>query len=132
MKPSSQRARAVAAHSGSAQRTVDRIFTLPAELGPVLVNLISEPDRDIRLNTAKLLSLMGELNSAEKLLEQHKAEQDDEVRTEEFVALGVACSYAFLPNSGIKIPVVIKKQTLELACEYLGQLIRERPRKVLK
>ena len=94
---------------------------LPAELGPILVDLISDRHRDVRLKTARLLSLMGELNSAEKLLEQHKVEQDEEVKMELFVALGGACYYAFLPGSGINIAPEIRKQTLELASEYLSE-----------
>jgi hypothetical protein len=43
---------------------------LPAELGPVLVKLVSSDNRDVRLATAKLLSLTGELSSAERLAEQ--------------------------------------------------------------
>jgi len=94
---------------------------LPAELGPILVNLISDQDRDVRLKTAKLLSLMGELNSAEKLAEQLEIEQYDDVRMRLFVALGVACSYAFLPDSGIEIPPEIRRQTLKWAAEYLSE-----------
>lgn len=91
------------------------------ELGPILLGLISDQDRNIRLKTAKLLSLMGELNSAEKLLVQLKVEQDDEVKMELFVALGGACYYAFLPGSGINIGPEVKKQTLELASVYLSE-----------
>jgi len=94
---------------------------LPVELGPILVNLVSDQDRNVRLKTAKLISLMGELNSAEKLLEQLKTEQDNEVKMELFVALGGACYYAFLPNSGIKIPKETRKQTLEWAVKYLAE-----------
>jgi HEAT repeat protein len=94
---------------------------LPAELGPILVNLISDPDRDVRLKTAKLLSLMGELNSAERLLEQIQVEQNDQIKAEMFLSLGWACYYASLPNSEIKIPDQIRKKTLELATEYLLQ-----------
>ena len=94
---------------------------LPAELGPILVSLVSDRSRGVRLRTASLLSLMGELDSAQRLLEQLKIEKDDEVKTELFVALGGACYYAFLPNSGIKIPPEIRKQTLELAAEYLSE-----------
>ena len=103
---------------------------LPTKLlGHILVNLIFDQDRDVRLKTAKLLSLMGELNSAEKLLEQHKTEQYDDVRTEIFVALGAACSYAFLPDSPVKISPEIRKQTLELASEYLAE---QEPKKAQK
>jgi len=94
---------------------------LPAELGAILVKLISDEDRDVRLGAAKLLSLMGELNSAERLLEQLRVEQDDEVRTEMFVALGGACQYAFKPNSGIQLSPEIRRQTLELAGAYLRE-----------
>jgi HEAT repeat protein len=92
---------------------------LPSEIGPILVGLVSDQNRDIKLKTAKLLSLMGELNSAKNLLEQLKIEPDDEVRTELFVALGWACYYAFLPDSGIEIAPEIRKQTLEEAAKYL-------------
>ena len=93
---------------------------LPVELGPVLVSLVSDQNRKVRLKTAKLLSLMGGVNSAEKLLQQIEIEQDDEVKMELFVALGVACHYAFSPNSGIKIREEIRKESLEFAAEYLS------------
>ena len=53
---------------------------IPPELGPILVDLISDPDREVRLKTAKLLSMMVELDCAEKLLGQIKIE---DVRREE-------------------------------------------------
>lgn len=94
---------------------------LPAELGPILVGLISEKDRDVRLKTANLLSLMGHLNSAEELLEQLKIEEDDQVRMELFVALGVACHYALLPDSDVRVPPEIRKSTLKWAEKYLAE-----------
>lgn len=102
---------------------------LPPEIEPILIGLVSDQNRDIRLKTAKLLSLMGELNSAQSLLEQLKIEPDDEVRTELFVALGWACYYAFLPNSGIEIPPEIRKQTLEEAAKYLVDADAQKARK---
>ncbi len=99
---------------------------LPAELGPILVGLISDEDRSVRLKTAKLLSWMEELNSSEKLLEQLKTEQDDEVKMELFIALGRACYYAFLPTSGFNVPKEIRNQTLEWAAKYLSE---EEPKK---
>lgn len=92
---------------------------LPAELEPILVNLISDADRNVRLRTAKLLSLMVEVDSSQRLANQLKVEKDDEVKMELFVALGGACHYAYLPDSGIKISGEIRKQTLKLAGEYL-------------
>jgi len=94
---------------------------LPAELGPVLVNMISDPDREIRLKTAKLLSLTGELSSAERLLEQLKVERDKQVRLELFVALGGACHYALLPTSGVKLGPEIRDETLQWAGKYLEE-----------
>ncbi|MCJ7728341.1 MAG: HEAT repeat domain-containing protein, partial [Sedimentisphaerales bacterium] len=73
---------------------------LPAEVGPVLVKLVSDGNRDVRLATAKLLSLTGELGSAERLAEQFGVEQDEEVKVELFAALGAACHYALVPTSG--------------------------------
>ena len=102
---------------------------LPAELGPVLVNLVSDQSRDVRLKTAGLLSLMGQLNSSQRLLQQLEVEQDDEVKTELFAALGGACYYAFLPGSDIKIPEEIRKKTLEWATKFL---LEENPKKVQK
>jgi len=94
---------------------------LPGVIEPVLLNLISDQDRDVRLKTAKLLSLMGELNSAQPLLAQLEIDQDDEVRTELFVALGGACYYAFLSDSPFKIPEQIRKETLGWAAKYLSE-----------
>jgi len=93
---------------------------LPAELGPVLMKLISNDNRDVRLATAKLLSLTGELSSAERLAEQFKVEQDEEVKLELFVALGAACHYALVPTSGSQLSPELRKQTLEWAAGYLN------------
>ncbi len=102
---------------------------MPVELGPVLVSLVSDPDRAVRLKTAKLLSLMGQLNSSRPLLQQLEIEQDDEVKMEFFVALGEACHYAFSPNAEFKIPEEIRKKTLEWAEKYLSE---QEPKKVQK
>jgi HEAT repeat protein len=102
---------------------------LPAELGPVLVNLVSDPSRDVRLKTAGLLSLMGQLDSSRRLLQQIEVEQDNEVRTELFVALGGACYYASLPGSDVKISDDVRKQTLEWAAKFLSD---ENPKKAQK
>jgi len=93
---------------------------LPAELGPVLISLISDPDRDVRLQTARVLSLMGQLNSSRQLLRQLELEQDQHVRTQFFVALGGACHYAFSPNAEFGIPEEIRKKTLDWAEEFLS------------
>lgn len=102
---------------------------LPAELGPVLFKLISDQSRDVRLKTAGLLSLMGQLNSSQALLQQLEAEQDEEVRAELFVALGGACYYAFLPSTEVKIPEEVRQKTLEWATKFL---LEEDPKKAQK
>lgn len=102
---------------------------LPEKLGPMLVSLISDRDRAIRLKVAAVLTVMGEVNSAQPLLTQLEAEQDEEVATELFGALGDACYIAFLPNSTIRIPVEIREQTLEWAAEFLDDPEPTRVRK---
>lgn len=94
---------------------------LPAELEPVLINLIADTDRDVRLKIAGLLSLMGQVNSSAQLLAQLEVETDDEVKGELLIALGQTCYYAFLPNSGVKLSPEIRKQTLKWAERFLGQ-----------
>jgi HEAT repeat protein len=112
-----------------AQWRVGTKSELPAELGPVLVNLVSDQSRDVRLKTAGLLSLMGQLNSSQRLLQQLEIEQDDEVKTELFVALGGACYYAFLPGSEVKVPEEVRKKTLEWAGKFL---VEENPKRAQK
>ncbi len=102
---------------------------LPPEIGPVLISLISDQNRNVRLKTAQVLSLVGELNSAEKLLEQLRIEKDEEVKMELFSALGGTCYYAFLPDSEFKISPEIRKQTLEWAEKYLSE---QEPKKAQK
>ncbi len=93
----------------------------PAEqLEPILVNLISDSDRKVRLKTAMLLSLMVHLNSAQKLLAQLEAETDEQVKVELLDALGGACSYALLPSSPVSISPEIRKEALKWAAEYLS------------
>ncbi len=94
---------------------------LPTELlEPILVNLISDPDRDVRLKTVTLLSLMVDLNSAQRLLSQLESEPDEQVKIELLDALGGACSYALLPSSPVNISPEIRKDALELAAKYLS------------
>ncbi len=92
-----------------------------ALLEPILVNLISDADRNVRLKTVTLLSLMVELNSAQQLLAQLEAEPDDQVKTGLLDALGGACSYTLLPSSPVKISPEIRKQALGWAAKYLSE-----------
>ncbi len=104
---------------------------LPEKLGPVLIKLISDGDRDVRLITAELLALMPKLNSASPLLAQLEAEQDDQVKTKLLVALGGACSNAILSNPKAAISPEMKeirKQTLEWAAKFLFEENAEKAR----
>ncbi len=92
---------------------------LPAELGPMLIDLISDPQKAIRLKTAEVLIMMRDLDSAKQLLEQFQVEKDEEVKIKLFVALGGACHYALLPDSTFKINPQIRKTTMEIAIKYL-------------
>ncbi len=93
---------------------------LPLEsMGPILVALISDADRDVRLNTARLMPLIRELDSAEALLKQYISETDDEVRTEVFVALGWSCYYGSSADSKFKVSAETKFKTLQIAEQYL-------------
>lgn len=92
---------------------------LPGNLEKPLIGLISNPDRDVRLKTAGLLSLMGDFNASGKLLGQLKVEKDGVVQSELLAALGQACYYAFLSDSQVKISVEIRNETLGWALKYL-------------
>jgi len=99
----------------------DRVGTrqnpkLLEEIDPILADLISDQNKDVRLRTAKLLSLLGESNSAERLLSRLETEQNDEVKVALFEALG----YAFLPDSKNPVTSETRKQALERAVKYLA------------
>jgi len=94
---------------------------LPAdELEPILVKLISDPDREVRLKTAGLSSLRV-MNSAQQLLTQLESEPDEQVKVELLDALGGACSFALLSSSPVNISPEIRKEALELAAKYLSE-----------
>jgi hypothetical protein len=99
-----------------------------SELEAALLGLIVDPDKQVRLKTARLLALMAELNAAKPLLEQLKVEQDDQVRREMFVALGGACYFASLPTAGHKLPEEIRRETLEWAVKFLNETDTEKAR----
>jgi len=89
---------------------------------PILLGLISDPHREVRLRTAEVLASMVELNSAEPLLVQLGAEKDEQVRTRLFVALGWACSSAISSSEPDKLSSEIKQirtHTLKWAEKFL-------------
>jgi len=97
--------------------------SFPSEqLEPILIALISDPDKDVRLRTAEVLAEVVMLNSTQPLLTQLEIEQDDQVKTKLFVALGWACSSAVSSNSPAKVSPEIKEirtQTLKWAENFL-------------
>jgi hypothetical protein len=92
---------------------------LPAELEPILLNLISDPDKDVKKKTLGL-SVLWRMDSAEPLLAQLETESDDEVKIELLDALGGACSTA-LVSSPAKITPEIRKQALGIAVKFLSE-----------
>ncbi len=92
---------------------------LPAELEPILLKLISDPDKDVKKKTLGL-SILTRIDSAEPLLAQLESESDDEVKIELLDALGGACSIA-LSSSPAKITPEIRKQALGVAVKFLSE-----------
>ncbi len=92
---------------------------LPAELEPILLKLISDPDKDVKKKTLGL-QILGRLDSAEPLLAQLESESDDQVKIELLDALGRACSNALLVKPA-KITLEIRKQALEYAVKFLSE-----------
>jgi HEAT repeat protein len=86
-----------------------------------LFAMLADPSRDVRLQTAKVLTNMSALNPAEKLLERVKVEKDSEIALAMFEALGEACFFAYSPGSGIELPIEIKMETLKIASGYLNR-----------
>ncbi len=89
-------------------------------LRDMLLALLEDESRDVRLETAKVLNSMSALDPAEQLLKQFKQEDDLEVRLAMFEALGEACFFAFSPGSEVKLSADIKAETLSIAAEYLA------------
>lgn len=101
---------------------------LSEEFEKTLLSLISSRNRQVRLRTARVMALLWELNSAQKLLQQLQVEEDAEVRHELFIALGGACYYASLDTSPFKIPDEVRKEALEWAVRFLNEQRAERVR----
>jgi HEAT repeat protein len=98
------------------------------DLEKTLLSLVSSRNRQVRFKTARLLTRMGEMNCAPRLLQQLKVEDDAEVRQELFVALGGACYYASLDTSPFKVPDEVRRETLEWAVRFLNEQRVERVR----
>jgi HEAT repeat protein len=99
-----------------------------SELEPILSNLISDPSRQVRLKTARVLALMGELNTSKPLLDQLKVEQDEQAKREILVALGEACYAGSMAAAGHKVPEEVRKETLDWAVKFLSDTDSEKVR----
>jgi HEAT repeat protein len=92
---------------------------LPADLEPVLLKLISDPDKEIKLKTLGL-SILRRMDSVEPLLAQLKTESDDQVKIALLDAIGGACSNALL-ISPTKISPDTRKEALGFAEKFLSE-----------
>ena len=88
---------------------------------PALLALISDSNRQVRLQTARILAKMSDTNPAAKLLEQLKIEQYEDVQLTIFEALGEACYFAFSPGSSIKLSDDIRTETLTWAEKFIDE-----------
>ena len=94
------------------------------QLQPILIGLIADSDRDVRLRTADLLAMMKELIFARPLLAQLEVEQDGQVKTKLFEALGWVCSSAIPSSNPAEISPEIKDiraLTLKWAEKFLAE-----------
>ena len=98
------------------------------DLEKTLLGLVASKNRQVRQRTARVLALMWELNSAQRVLQQLQIEEDADVRHELFIALGGACYYASLDTSPFKVPDEVRKETLEWAVRFLNEQRPERVR----
>ena len=94
---------------------------LPKLLEPVLISLISEPDKEVRLKTAGILASMRTVDSSALLLAQLKVETDEQVARQLLDTLGWLCLYSLSPSSSFKISPEIRQQVLDLAADYLNK-----------
>ncbi len=92
---------------------------LPENFDEVLMSLVSDEDRQVRLETARVLYHMAKRNPGEKLLAQIKVEEYEDVRLAIFDALGEACNFAFSEGTKIELDVSVRDETLKFASEYV-------------
>jgi len=94
---------------------------LPNEINPVLLTLISNQDRNVRLKTAELLINMRGLNSASELLARLNVENDEQVKGQLLDTLGWVCFYALSPSPDFKVSPEVRLETLNWAEKFLAE-----------
>ena len=92
---------------------------LPNEINPVLLTLISNQNRNVRLKTAELLVNMRDLNSASELLAQLNVEKDEQVKGQLLDTLGWVCFYALSPSPSFKVSPEVRLQALDWSEKFL-------------
>ena len=92
---------------------------LPDSLTPALIGLLSDPDKSVRLAAATQLFNIIKMDSADTLLKLLEREQDQQVRTKLFAALGEACRLALLTGG---IDGAVKTRILQWAARFLEEI----------
>ena len=98
--------------------------TVPPDLEPAIIKLISDPAPEIRLATIGLIGLMQTMQTvdlATPLLAQFDVESDDQIKIELLDILGIVCSAAHNPDSKTKITLDIKQRVLGYASDFLSK-----------
>ncbi len=93
---------------------------LPNELAAAAVEVISDPDQTVRLETAKLMVYMAGVNPADKLMAQLQIEEIEQVQSSLLEALAESCYYSLLPASSLKLDPKVRIFTLTKAGEFLN------------
>jgi HEAT repeat protein len=91
---------------------------LSPDFGPVLIGLISDADKDVRLKTALLLSIITEFNPAQAILARLKVETNEQVKVQLVDTIGSACYNALLPP--VKITPEIRAEALDWGAKFLA------------
>jgi HEAT repeat protein len=98
---------------------------IPADIEPVIIALVSDPSREIRLKTVGLIGLLQPMKAvdlAAKLLTQFEAEQDDQVKIELLDLMGIVCSTALSQTSPvIKVTPDLRQRVLGYASDFLSK-----------
>ena len=98
--------------------------SIPAELEPVIISLMSDPSREIRLKTVDLIGLLQPMRTVDlpaKLIAQFEVEQDEQVKNELLDIMGIVCSTSLSTTSSIKITPETRQRVLGYASDYLSK-----------
>ncbi len=97
--------------------------SIPVDIEPVIIGLVSDSSKEIRLKTVGLIGLLQPMKTVDltaKLIAQFDTEQDDQVKIKLLEILGIVCSNALSPTSSIKITSEIRQRVLGYASDFLS------------